>query len=186
MTPFAQNITFVISLGVVVLNILSVILLWILVLGTPDKKNKDLGSKIASHALVLSALIAIGGTIGSLIYSSVIGFIPCEFCWWARILLFPQAVLFFVAWFRSWKYKITDSAVYIYALVFSIMGVLVTGFHYYGQMFNPSLLDACIATGVSCSQIPFVEFGYITIPWMAFSTFVALALVIGIKLRFSK
>jgi disulfide bond formation protein DsbB len=184
MTPFATTITTILSLGIIVVQIISLILLLALLSGRKNKK--DVGNFVSKHALVFSTIVALGGVLGSYIYSSVIGFIPCELCWYARILLFPQALLFIVAWIRSHTYKISSSEVFINSLILSILGILVTGFHYYGQMFNPDALAGCQASGVSCSQLPFVTFGYITIPMMAFSTFVLLALIAALKIKHSR
>src|SRR4051812_35554396 len=102
MTPFAQSLTTLISLGVILADICIVILALIYFFGSP--KNK-LGMFVSKNALVLSTVISIGAMIGSLLYSSIIGFVPCELCWWQRIFLFSQAVIFFVAWIKGLKTK---------------------------------------------------------------------------------
>ena len=40
-----------------------------------------------------ATLVAIVCSIGSLIYSEVVGFIPCRFCWYQRYLMYPVALI---------------------------------------------------------------------------------------------
>lgn len=125
-------------------------------------------------------LVAFLATAGSLLYSNIIGFPPCELCWVQRIFLYPQVIILGLA---LWK-KTKDAAVYSLAL--SGLGALVAAFHYYGQMFNPDALSACEAGGVSCAQLFFVEFGYITIPLMSLTTFIVIGICSYLSLRFAR
>ncbi len=184
MTSFALSITNFISLG----TILTHILIAILGFGLLAKKNSDFKKFVARNALIFSTIITIVATVGSFIYSSVIGFIPCELCWFARIFLISQTVIFITAFSYVFfaKRKLTDTTLFLYSLILSLIGVAITAFHYYGQMFNPEALAACEASGISCSKLYFVSYGYITIPMMALSTFVLLALISLYRLRVSK
>ena len=67
--------------------------------------------------------------------------------------------------------------VWQYVLPLSICGGLIAIYHYYLQV-NPEALAPCSTTGisVSCSERFITYFGYITIPWMAFSAFVLITL----------
>ena len=42
---------------------------------------------------ILSLSVAAVSTMGSLIYSEVIGFIPCEYCWYQRYIMYPLSIL---------------------------------------------------------------------------------------------
>lgn len=154
----AEFLNFWLSLGAIGIQIASVILF----IGLA-RKNK-LHDFISTHALKIALLAVIASVGGSLAYSLVIGFTPCDLCWYQRILLFPQLVLLAIAAYKN------DVTVWVYIRTLSIMGAVLAVYHYYGQMFNSSSLP-CPAVGPSCSQIPFVEFGYITIPMMSLSIF---------------
>jgi disulfide bond formation protein DsbB len=185
MTPLVQSTTTFLSLGIVLINIISLVLLGLLIfrIAKIDQPvTTKLSRFIANHALVLSFLVAFSAMVGSLFYSHVAGFDPCELCWLQRMFLFPQVLIFAVAWYRSWMYKISNGEVLRYGLAMSIVGGAIALFHYYGSMFNTDILAACEAGGVSCAKQYFLSFGYINIPFMALSTFILLGLIALIKI----
>lgn len=59
------------------------------------------------HIALLAAMLA---TVGSLFFSEVLGWIPCELCWYQRILMYPLTVLLFIGIWRD------DRKVYLYVL----------------------------------------------------------------------
>jgi len=118
-------------------------------------------------------LFSTGGILGSLVYSEVVGFTPCLLCWIQRIFLYPIAILTFVAILK--KEKVLGD----YILSLSIPGAIVALYHSFTQLGGPSLASCTDASG-ECSIVYFVNFGYITIPFMAFSAFILITLVIFI------
>ncbi len=162
MTPLALNATYLFSAGVVVLQILAVVVFFLLI----QKKEVSFLSKKSFHIIFLTALLA---TLGSLFYSEVIGFVPCNLCWYQRIFMYPQVVLLLVAYWKKDKTMVID-----YVMWLSLIGLLIAGYHYYGQMINTSVLP-CNSPGIgaTCSSRPFATLGYITIPMMALTSFVS-------------
>jgi len=152
------------SIGTIVIQLITVALIVFLFL---SEKENQLRKWIQTYSLTFGFLAILGAILGSLIYSNVIGYSPCDFCWWQRICMYPQLIIFAIA---AWK---KDHAVWLYSRILSIIGALLGLYQYYGEMWNTSALP-CSATGVSCSKIYFIEFGYITIPVMAFSVFIFL------------
>lgn len=104
---------------------------------------------------------------GSLIYSNIIGFPPCDLCWVQRIFIYPQVAIAFVSAWRKEKL-----AVY-YALPLSVLGGIVALYHSYVLWGGGSILP-CTADGGACSKIYVMEYGYVTIPVMALTAFVYL------------
>jgi disulfide bond formation protein DsbB len=137
----------------------------------PTKVLHHLSQKTSEHALLAGLLVSTGGLVTSLIYSNILGFVPCELCWWQRIFLYPQVIIFGVAYYNKRIRKVEDEMVFLYSLVLSICGAFIALFQYYGQMFNPDLLSACDLQGESCAKILFVSFGYITIPLMSLTAY---------------
>lgn len=143
----------------------------------------------ARYVLEIGFAISFASVLTSLFYSSVAGFEPCEFCWWQRVLLFPQAILFAVALYYRHRNKnknkdknnnldfVPINIVTTTSLIMSLIGGGLALFQYYGQMFNPALLAACVAHGASCTKLYFISFGYITIPLMSLTGFVLLIVV---------
>ncbi len=93
--------------------------------------------------------------------------------------MYPQVVILGMALWRK------DASVRIYSLVLSVAGAAIALYHYVGQLgFNPLGLD-CLAVGysTSCSKSFVLEFGYITIPVMALSAFVLMALSLWMTMK---
>ena len=174
MTPLVQNFTTFFSLGIIATQFFIVLIL-----------AGVLRKFAARYAFEIGFAISFASILTSLFYSNVAGFEPCEFCWWQRILLFPQAILFAVALYyrnknknkKTDSFSASDSIVTTTSLAMSVIGAGLALFQYYGQRFNPALLSACVAHGASCTKLYFVSFGYITIPLMALTGFVLLIVV---------
>jgi disulfide bond formation protein DsbB len=170
MTPLVQNVTNILSLITIASDALAVFLLILLI--TPLKRSvrgKAVLAFFSSNAIVFSLLVALGSVGGSLFYSEIANFVPCLLCWWARILLFPQAVILFVALIAR------DERVRKYCATLSAMGVALTAYNVYIQ-FGGSDLIPCSATGTSCSKVYFLTYGYVTIPTMALTAFALILL----------
>jgi disulfide bond formation protein DsbB len=101
----------------------------------------------------------------SLIYSDVIGYAACTLCWYQRILLYPEVLLLGLA---LWK---EDRTITDYIIALSGLGIVLSAYQKYLELGGASILP-CSATEVSCSKIYVLEFGYITIPVMALTSFV--------------
>ncbi len=134
---------------------------------------------VSKRAILIAFIASLCATLGSLVYSEVIGYDPCKLCWFQRIFLYPIAVLTGIA---LWK---NDMSVRIYALVLSILGGLTALFHYVGQLgWNPFGLE-CLVVGYSssCAKNFVLQFGYITIPLMAFSAAAIIAISLYASIR---
>lgn len=172
MTPFASTFTFIISAGAVLL--LFGVILWsiagLCALGSHKAKAFFLRVCSGVHPFVLpiAFVVALFATVGSIIYSDVIGFDPCLLCWVQRIFLYPQVVILAVALLRR------DGSVIPYVFALSLLGALVALYHYGGQIWFTGALP-CPADGPSCAQRFFVEFGFVTIPLLSFAVFAFLS-----------
>ena len=130
-----------------------------------------------AEILLIGFLITLAGLAGSLIYSNVIGYPPCMFCWYARIFLYPQVFMFGYALFKK------DRAILPYTLILTIAGILITGYHYFFIDLGHLDLIPCAAQGVSCSIRYVYEFGFVTIPFMGLASFLLLLSTLGIALK---
>lgn len=115
---------------------------------------------VSRHTLLLGFLISLAAILGSLFYSEVVGYPPCVLCWWQRVFLYPQVVLFGIA---LWK---KDLGVFKYSAALSGIAGLIALYHSYVYWGGESLLP-CTALGGACSKIYVMAFGYITIPSMS-------------------
>jgi disulfide bond formation protein DsbB len=121
---------------------------------------------VTRRALSIAFLLTFLSALIALTHEHVFGLEPCYWCWWQRIFIFPQILLFGMALFRE-KYHTTaiDASV-----ILSVIGAGIALYHHTLQMYPGSGLP-CPSTGTSCAQITYLEFGYITYPMMALSLF---------------
>ncbi|MDB5194394.1 MAG: disulfide bond formation protein DsbB [Parcubacteria group bacterium] len=127
---------------------------------------------VRKHVLGLGLLVSLLAVGGSLFYSNVVGFVPCDLCWWQRIFIYPQLVLFLTA------LKFKDRGVFKYSWRLAVLGTIVSLYHSYVQVSGSSLLP-CSATA-SCTKVYVMAFNYVTIPSMALTVgvyFLLLALI---------
>ena len=65
-----------------------------------------------------------------------------------------------------------------YAKILSAIGILLSGYHYLLQInVIPTNASCSIKNSVSCATTPIFDFGYITIPLMAFTAFLLIFLI---------
>jgi len=114
------------------------------------------------YVALLAAWVAL---CGSLYFSEVAGYIPCAFCWYQRILMYPLAVILAVGLLRR------DHHLPFYILPLSGLGIGVSTYHYLLQKTDLfSELSTC-QVGVPCSGIWINWLGFITIPFLALIAF---------------
>ncbi|SES70011.1 disulfide bond formation protein DsbB [Oceanobacillus limi] len=110
--------------------------------------------------------VSIIATAGSLFYSEVMGYIPCELCWYQRILMYPLVIIYGVS---IWK---KDINLVLPGFILSGIGMFVSTYHYLVQKL-PALQDAGDACGlVPCNAAYVNYFGFVTIPFLAGIAFV--------------
>ncbi|MBM7571464.1 disulfide oxidoreductase [Aquibacillus albus] len=105
-------------------------------------------------------------TLGSLFFSEILGFIPCELCWYQRILMYPLVFIYGTSLYKR------DFSIALPGLFLSGIGILVSAYHYLLQKV-PTLHEAGAACGaIPCNMEYINYFGFITIPFLAFIGFV--------------
>jgi len=169
------------SLITIVANIFAVVILitWF-VKTTWAKKIKNL---VINNSLWLAFIVALLATLGSLYYSEGAGYNPCKLCWLQRIFMYPLVPLLAIAATNKDK-KFAD-----YGIVLSVIGGAIAIYHYLVQIGIIVQIKECSVIGYSssCSDQFVKNFGYITIPMMAFSAFLLITLLmISLKLKTSK
>lgn len=126
-------------------------------------------AKLLKYALFCSWIVSLMGVIGSLYFSEILGWLPCEFCWYQRILLYPLALVQGIAFFRR------DYQQAIYILPFALMGIVVSLYHFLMQKFPAIELLIRIACAVPNTGAYINWFGFITIPFLSLVSFIAIA-----------
>jgi disulfide bond formation protein DsbB len=123
--------------------------------------------KYSRHIALLTAIVA---TTGSLYFSLGLGWIPCDLCWYQRILMYPLMIIIAVNILRN------DKGFEAYVLPFSILGIVMSGYHYLLQKTDWFTAPVCIS-GIPCSGDYLNWFGVITIPLLALTAFVIITIM---------
>jgi disulfide bond formation protein DsbB len=108
--------------------------------------------------------------LGSLYYSEHAGFVPCELCWYQRILMYPLVIVLGVAWLRR------DAKVWMTALVFVVLGAPLSLYHWLVERVPAFEESSSCSITAPCSAPWFEKLGFVTLSWMAMSSF----LLIGV------
>ncbi|MEK7113558.1 MAG: disulfide bond formation protein B, partial [Patescibacteria group bacterium] len=128
---------------------------------------------IDKHYLSLGFLISLVSSLFTLVYSEIIGFLPCFLCWYQRIFMFPLVFIFGSAIWHK------DRKVVKYTLPLLLFGFVVSVYQNFFYYFGGGSDLPCDASGVSCYKKLISEFGgYISIPMLALTSFFALITVV--------
>ena len=122
------------------------------------------------YELWAAFLVAAIATGGSLFFSEVAHFVPCELCWYQRICMYPLSILtLFLAYHR-------DHRAARYLLALPVVGACVSIYHLLIENKVITEPAQCLisAPGTGCGTKWVNEFGYITIPTLALTAFVLL------------
>ncbi|WP_245804680.1 disulfide oxidoreductase [Halobacillus hunanensis] len=131
-----------------------------------NKKNRP------SYLLYMAWIISVLATLGSLYFSDIRGFVPCELCWVQRIFMYPMSIILGIATFFN------DRKVIKYVLPLSIIGGLVSIFHYMEQKVPGFAKIKPCTQGVPCSSEYINWFGFITIPFLALLAFSLISILL--------
>ncbi|ELZ22482.1 disulfide bond formation protein dsbb [Halosimplex carlsbadense 2-9-1] len=116
------------------------------------------------YPLAAGALVALVATAGSLYLSEGMGLVPCELCWYQRVLMYPLVVVFGVALVEG------RPGVYRTVLPLSTLGVAVAAYHSWLQIAaggRCGLGGGCAAVqlrvvGLTIPNLSLIAFGLIT------------------------
>ncbi len=166
----------ILGTGTLALQVVTLGVIVALVLRTKITGLNDVVRQVGGVALPLAFVLSLVTAALTLYYSDVLGFEPCPLCWWQRVFLYPQVIIFALALWKGISFRLLS-------IVFSVLGLGVALYHHALQMLPAGSLP-CPASGPSCSQITLLEFGYITYPLMAATLFAFLiVLMIAHKVR---
>ncbi|HEY2354120.1 MAG TPA: disulfide bond formation protein B [Gaiellaceae bacterium] len=129
------------------------------------------------YELWAAFVVAVVATTGSLFYSQIELFQPCELCWYQRLMMYPLSItLLLLAAFGA-------NRVARYLLPLAVVGGGVSTYHVlieYGAIKEPTACSASALGGCSFNWLAVpsqdVTFGYLAIPTLALTAF---ALLIG-------
>jgi disulfide bond formation protein DsbB len=120
---------------------------------------------IGPQARPLALFVAAISTAGSLYYSEVAHFVPCELCWYQRICMYPLAAILLVGVVRR------DADVRWYAAPFVVVGAPLSLYHWLVERAPAFAHTSSCSITAPCTSPYFEELGYVTLAFMAMSAF---------------
>jgi disulfide bond formation protein DsbB len=125
-----------------------------------------LRTAVEGYELWLAFLVAAIATGGSLFFSEIVHFVPCELCWHQRICMYPLSITTLLAALFD------DPRAARYLLPLPVVGAGVSVYHLLveNRVVGESLTCSISAPG-GCGVKWINEFGYMTIPTLALTAF---------------
>ena len=117
------------------------------------------------HRMPLISAITVTSMLGSLYFSEIADYVPCTLCWYQRIAMYSVAIISTIAAVRR-----EDIRVYTGAL--AGIGLVISTYHWFLERF-PELETGACSSSVPCDLVWFERFGFVTLPFMAFTGFLA-------------
>lgn len=134
------------------------------------QKNKKIKPWIKKNKMKIIFTVSLLATLGSLFYSKIMGYEPCELCWYQRILMYPLVI---ISGFSIKKHFYEIKKI---ILSMSIIGALIAAYQYITQI--TAVSSFCAIGATDCSTKLIFKFGYISIPLMAFTAFIIIIYLI--------
>lgn len=137
-------------------------------------------NKKKENLLFLSFAASLIATLGSLYFSEIQKYIPCELCWYQRIFMYPLVLILGMALVKK------DYAISRYSFILSTIGGLISLYHYSIQ--KVSFLGE---NSISCGIVPctgqYINWlGFITIPFLALIAFIIISISSFMIMRIRK
>src|SRR5947208_6170289 len=108
------------------------------------------------YELWAAFVVAAIGTGGSLFFSEIAGFVPCDLCWFQRICMYPLSILTLVVAYHG-DYRFAR-----YLLPLPVVGACVSIYHLLVENHVVATPQAC-KIGAGCAVKWITEFGSMTI-----------------------
>jgi disulfide bond formation protein DsbB len=145
-------------------------------------KSKNTSAEIVvKYVLPLGFLATFGATTLSLFYSEYLLYAPCSLCWYQRIFMYSLMFLFGFAWFRK------DKSILPYTLFLSMIGFVIALYHHLLQIgYNVYKPCSTAPFAIDCAKPSFIEYGFVTFPFMAVVLFGFLITITIISQKFVK
>src|ERR1041385_2605398 len=121
---------------------------------------------IWGYELWLAFLVAAVATGGSLFFSEIAHYVPCELCWYQRICMYPLSILTLFA------ALLNDHRIARYLLPFPVIGAGISTYHLLVENGVVKQTQECLVSAPGgCATKWINEFGYMTIPTLALTGF---------------
>jgi disulfide bond formation protein DsbB len=121
---------------------------------------------LSGYELWLAFAVSAIATGGSLFFSEIAHFVPCELCWFQRICMYPLSIVTLVGAIAN------DHRVARYLLPLPVVGSGVSIYHLLVEHGVVAETQACLVSAPGgCATKWIDEFDYVTIPALALTGF---------------
>ena len=169
-STFLATGAIVIAVGVIAIWLTRILAIW---LDPAARLYSSIKTSVEGYGLWLAWLMAVVATLGSLYYSQIAHFPPCEYCWYQRIAMYPLAFILGIAAFKG------DALIRRYALPLATIGITIATYHYTIQHF-PDLSTGVCNTALPCTAALVWKYDFVSIPFMALVSFAAIITVLAL------
>jgi disulfide bond formation protein DsbB len=121
---------------------------------------------IWGYELWLAFFVSAVATGGSLFFSEVAHFVPCELCWFQRICMYPLSIITLLMALAN------DHRAARYLLPLPLVGAGISTYHLLVENGVVKQTQACLLSAPGgCATKWINEFGFVTIPTLALTAF---------------
>ncbi|MCS0651676.1 disulfide oxidoreductase [Cytobacillus firmus] len=118
------------------------------------------------NLLFIAWAASILAMFGSLYFSEIRQYEPCELCWYQRIVMYPFAVILGLGVVKK------DYRISLYTMVLSAVGAGISIYHYSIQRISFMADHAAACGRVPCTGQYINWLGFVTIPFLALTAFI--------------
>ena len=114
----------------------------------------------------LATAVATTCMLGSLYFSEIVNYKPCRLCWFQRFMMYPLAIILIITLIRRTK------SIWKFTVPLALIGGTISAYHWFLERF-PNLDAGVCDVKVPCEFVWLEHFGFVTLPFMAFTGFLA-------------
>ena len=134
-------------------------------------------SKKVENLLLFMWIVSLSATMGSLYFSEIRGYEPCELCWIQRIFMYPLVIILGIAYIQK------NARIAVTTATFAVIGGMISLYHYGIQKLDFLSESAPSCGRIACTGEYINLLGFITIPFLALVAFTLIALTSVLVLR---
>lgn len=124
------------------------------------------------YGLYICWVISCLGTLGSLYFSEIEHFAPCQLCWYQRVTLYPLVILLVIA---AWRAFFT---IIPFVLPLVVIGLCLSIYQVFVEQFASFRFVNLCGSGPSCATKATIGDSFLTIPMLATLLFLALFILL--------
>ncbi|MCX8178609.1 MAG: disulfide bond formation protein B [Candidatus Aenigmarchaeota archaeon] len=141
------------------------------------EKIEEFRTFLQKNSLKLVFVVSIVATAGSLFFSEIAGYNPCNLCWYQRIFMYPIPIIALTGILKKQK-------PFLYIIPLAMIGLSISAYHNITRMSSQNYdSNFCEIGSVSCLVDYFIYFDFVTIPLMALAAFTLILMLSSLGMK---